>query len=47
MFPPPCNDAGAALGAALWVVREQGGDPRFVLKHANWGPGYTDNENLP
>ena len=42
--PPPNNDSGAALGAALWMARKQGAEPRFTLKHANWGPGYTDDE---
>ena len=40
--PPHCNDAGTAVGAALWAAKEQGFDPRFELEHANWGPGYSD-----
>jgi carbamoyltransferase len=40
---PASNDAGAALGAALWRSRENGRDPRFRLEHAYYGPGYGDD----
>lgn len=42
--PPPNNDAGAALGAALIVACEEGLNPRFIMEHANWGPGFSDNQ---
>lgn len=39
---PSANDAGSALGAALhlWTT-EAGGERRWRLDHAYWGPGYT------
>ena len=40
---PVSNDAGAALGAAMWIANEMGYDPRFEMKHAYWGPGYSDD----
>jgi len=42
--PPHVNDAGTAVGAALWVAHEQGYDPRFTLTHSYWGPGYSDEK---
>ena len=41
---PVSNDAGTALGAAMWVARQLGHDPRFEMVHAHWGPGYSDDE---
>jgi len=48
---PAAGDAGTALGAALWLDhRERGGmdgtpPPRaWTMKHAYWGPGFTDDE---
>lgn len=41
---PVSNDAGTALGAAMWVAQEMGHDPRFEMKHPYWGPGYSDDE---
>ena len=42
--PPVANDAGSALGAALWVARKMGFDPRNALDHPYWGPGYSDDD---
>jgi len=42
---PAANDAGLALGAAYDVWHETHGQPRsFLMDHAFWGPGYTDEE---
>jgi carbamoyltransferase len=42
---PAAGDAGTALGAALLVDCEQrGGERRFRMDHAYWGPGYADDE---
>jgi carbamoyltransferase len=43
---PAAGDAGAALGAALWVdARERCCDERrFQMDHAFWGPAYDDAE---
>ena len=43
-IPPPNNDAQSAIGAALSVAAKHGHDPWFYLEHANWGPGYSDDE---
>lgn len=40
---PVSNDAGTALGAALWLAAQGGYDPRARLEHAYWGPGYSDD----
>ncbi len=40
---PASNDAGTALGAALYVCKQNGFDPRFKMTHAGWGPSY-DND---
>ncbi len=38
---PAANDAGTALGAALWVDRaERPGGGHFTMRHAYWGPDY-------
>jgi carbamoyltransferase len=37
---PASHDGGAALGAALWLARQHGRDPRFRMDHAQWGPGF-------
>ncbi len=40
---PAAGDAGAALGAALWVYHVILQRPRqFVLKHCYWGQGFSD-----
>jgi carbamoyltransferase len=40
-IPPPAGDAGAALGAALYVHHEMLGGPRTdPLLHPYWGPSY-------
>jgi carbamoyltransferase len=46
---PAAGDAGTALGAALWIdYRERGKQDdagrRWVMDHAYYGPGYTDEE---
>jgi carbamoyltransferase len=41
---PASNDSGSALGAALWLSRQSGEDPRFVMDHAQWGPAYSATE---
>jgi carbamoyltransferase len=41
---PVSNDAGSALGAALWLSAQHGYDPRGRMEHAYWGPGYGDDE---
>jgi carbamoyltransferase len=38
------GDAGGALGAACAVWRRLGGGRSFVMDHALWGPGYSDEE---
>lgn len=38
------GDAGGAMGAAFAVFHELQGNPRgFVMEHAFWGPGYSNN----
>ncbi|MGN6528820.1 MAG: carbamoyltransferase family protein [Burkholderiaceae bacterium] len=48
---PAAGDAGTALGAALWVdhrARDAGQGAsaarRWQMRHAYWGPGYSDDE---
>jgi carbamoyltransferase len=42
---PAAGDAGTAVGAAYWVWHHKLGRPReFELKHAFWGPDYSDAE---
>jgi len=38
------GDAGGALGAAFSVWRKLGGARSFVMNHAFWGPGYSDDD---
>ena len=38
------GDAGGAVGAAFSTWRKLGGKRSFVMTHAHWGPGYTDDE---
>ncbi|HJU04775.1 MAG TPA: carbamoyltransferase C-terminal domain-containing protein [Nitrospiraceae bacterium] len=41
--PPAAGDAGAALGAALWLTRRRGGlHRRHVMTHASWGPEFDE-----
>jgi carbamoyltransferase len=42
---PAANDAGLALGAGLQAWHDAGGDRRFVMKHAYWGPD-TETEEV-
>src|SRR6266403_1234793 len=40
---PAAGDAGLAVGAAFHVWHQKLGKPRsFVMDHAYWGPGYSD-----
>jgi carbamoyltransferase len=42
---PAANDAGLALGAAFGAWHEHhDGARNFVMDHAYWGPGFTDEE---
>lgn len=48
---PAAGDAGTALGAALWIDRQQRSQqpaespaPPWTMQHAYWGPGYGDDE---
>jgi len=43
-IPPVSNDAGSALGAALYFSKENGYNPKFRMEHAYWGPEFSDNE---
>lgn len=38
------GDAGGAIGAAYAVSSKIGKSDRFFMKHAYWGPGYTDQD---
>lgn len=38
------GDAGGAIGAALQVWREEGGQSKFNMDHAYWGPAYSDDK---
>jgi len=42
---PAAGDAGCSLGAALLVWHQKLGSPRsFQMKHAYWGPGFSNEE---
>ena len=42
---PAAGDAGCSLGAALMVWHQKLGNPRkFVMDHAYWGPGFSNDE---
>ena len=42
---PAAGDAGCSLGAALMVWHQKLGNPRrFEMRHAYWGPGFTNDE---
>ncbi|MGC1491576.1 MAG: carbamoyltransferase [Candidatus Acidiferrum sp.] len=42
---PAAGDAGLAVGAAFYVWHQILGKPRsFVMDHAYWGPGYTNEQ---
>ena len=42
---PAAGDAGCSLGAALYVWHQKLGNPRgFEMKHAYWGPGFTNEQ---
>lgn len=40
---PVSNDAGAALGSALWVAATLGDDPRFTMRTTALGPAFTND----
>jgi carbamoyltransferase len=40
---PAAGDDGTALGAAAWLAA-RAGEPRFEMKHANWGSRFSDSE---
>ena len=41
---PVSSDAGTAMGAALVLSARLDEDPRFLMEHAYWGPGYSDDD---
>jgi carbamoyltransferase len=42
---PAAGDAGCSLGAAMMVWNQALGNPRsFVMDHAYWGPGFSNEE---
>jgi carbamoyltransferase len=42
---PAAGDAGCSLGAAYFVWHQKLGKPRgFVMDHAYWGPGFTNEQ---
>ncbi len=42
---PAAGDAGLAVGAAYFVYHQVLGRPReFVMEHAYWGPGFSDEQ---
>lgn len=41
---PAAGDAGTALGAALWVDNDHRPARDFEMKHAYWGPDYSDED---
>ncbi|GAF73629.1 unnamed protein product, partial [marine sediment metagenome] len=43
--PPAPHDSGGSIGAALLAYHEILGKPRkFVMEHASYGPGFSNNE---
>jgi len=40
---PAAGDDGTALGAALHAWHESGGRERWQMRHAYWGPAYSDD----
>jgi carbamoyltransferase len=41
---PAAGDAGGSIGAAFAVWQELGGERRFVMNHAFWGPHFSTKE---
>lgn len=42
---PAAGDGGCSLGSAMMVWHQKLGNPRgFVMKHAYWGPGFSNEE---
>lgn len=41
---PASNDAGVALGAAMFRSAKRGNDPRLELRHTYYGPSFSDEE---
>jgi carbamoyltransferase len=42
--PPVSNDAGTALGAAMYLSNKKNYDPRFKMEHAYWGPAFSNGQ---
>lgn len=38
------GDAGGAIGAAFTIWHKLGGERKFVMGHAYWGPSFTDDQ---
>lgn len=43
-IPPTSNDAGSALGAALYLAKNLGFNPKVRMEHAYWGPEFSNNQ---
>jgi carbamoyltransferase len=43
-IPPTANDAGSALGAALYFSKENGYNPKVKMENAYWGPIFSNIE---
>ncbi len=43
-IPPTSNDAGTALGAALYFSKEMGYNPKLKMEHAYWGPEFSNEQ---
>jgi len=42
---PAAGDAGCSLGAAMFVWHQKLGNPRkFEMRHAYWGPGFSNDQ---
>ncbi len=42
-IPPVTNDAGSALGAALYLSKEKGYNPKIKMESAYWGPEFSNS----
>lgn len=43
-IPPVSSDAGAPLGAALYLSKQKGYNPKFKMESAYWGPKFTNSQ---
>lgn len=43
-IPPTSDDAGTALGGALYFSRKMGCNPKFKMEHAYWGPQFSNKQ---